>query len=178
MCRKIALFAVIACLAAALVPGAASAQDMAAKVQAAMAALKTATAKLGAPKLEGTDRLGDKDVPALYFGTTKINNDFTVVDEIVAQHGGTATLFVKIGDDFIRISTNVKKNDGSRAIGTLLDPKGRAIAAIKANQAFYGDVDILGRPYTTGYEPIHDAANNVIGIYYVGYLKPQPAATQ
>jgi cache 3/cache 2 fusion protein len=172
MSRKIAFLAMIACVAAALLPGAARAQDTAAKVQASMAALKAATAKLGAPKVEGTDKVGDKDVPALYFGTTKINNSVAVVDEIVAQNGGTATLFVKSGDDFVRVSTNVKKNDGSRAIGTVLDPKGRAIAAIKANQAFYGDVDILGRPYTTGYEPIHDGANNVIGIYYVGYLKP------
>jgi hypothetical protein len=29
----------------------------------------------------------------------------------------------------------------------------------------------LGKPYTTGYEPIRNAENNVVGIYYVGYLK-------
>jgi Cache 3/Cache 2 fusion domain len=28
------------------------------------------------------------------------------------------------------VATNVKKDDGSRAIGTVLDPKGTAIAAI------------------------------------------------
>jgi methyl-accepting chemotaxis protein len=28
---------------------------------------------------------------------------------------------------------------------------------------------ILGKPYLTGYEPMHDAAGEVIGIYYVGY---------
>ena len=59
----------------------------------------------------------------------------------------------------------------TRAIGTILDPKGKAIVSINKNEAFYGDVDILGKPYITGYEPIHDAANTVIGIYYVGYLK-------
>ncbi len=31
-------------------------------------------------------------------------------------------------------------------------------------------MDILCKPYTTGYEPIRDAAGNVIGIYYVGYM--------
>ena len=69
----------------------------------------------------------------------------------------------------MRVATNVKKDDGSRAIGTILDPKGKAIEALKKNEAFYADVDILGN--TTGYEPIRDAAKNVIGIYYVGYLK-------
>ncbi|HUI25177.1 MAG TPA: Cache 3/Cache 2 fusion domain-containing protein [Candidatus Kryptonia bacterium] len=172
--RKIAFLGLLAaaCLAAsALLPGSAGAQDAAAKVKASMAALKAATAKLGAPKLEGKDKVGDKDVPALYFGTAKINNDYTVVDEVVKQHGGTATLFVKSGDEYVRVSTNVKKPDGSRATATILDPKGKAIAAINADQAFYGDVDILGKLYTTGYEPIHDGANKVIGIYYVGYLK-------
>jgi cache 3/cache 2 fusion protein len=59
----------------------------------------------------------------------------------------------------------------ARAIGTILDPKGKAIESIKKNEAFYGDVDILGKPYTTGYEPIRDAKHQVIGIFYVGYLK-------
>ena len=50
------------------------------------------------------------------------------------------------------------------------DPN-QAIAAISKGEAFHGDVDILGKPYTTGYEPIRDSAKTVIGIYYVGYLK-------
>ncbi|HZS64871.1 MAG TPA: Cache 3/Cache 2 fusion domain-containing protein [Xanthobacteraceae bacterium] len=147
------------------------AQDVAAKVKQSMALLKSKAAALGAPKLEGTDKVTDKTVPAIYFGSAKINNNFDMVDAVVKEMGGTATIFVKSGEDYVRVSTNVKKDDGSRAIGTVLDPKGKAIVAIRSGQAFYGDVDILGKPYTTGYEPIRDAGNNVIGIYYVGYLK-------
>jgi hypothetical protein len=40
-------------------------------------------------------------------------------------------------------------------------------------QPFYGEADILGKSYVTGYEPIRDAANDVVGIYYVGYPKSQ-----
>ena len=69
------------------------------------------------------------------------------------------------------MATNVKKDDGSRAIGTILDPKGKAIGSLQRNEPFYGEVDILGKPYITGYEPIWDQSKNVIGIYYVGYLK-------
>jgi Cache 3/Cache 2 fusion domain len=142
------------------------------KVAKAMKLLKAKTAKLGAPKIEGKDAVEGKDVPALYFGTTKMNNNFTVVDEVVAKAGGTATLFVKAGDDYVRVSTNVPKPDGSgRAIGTVLDPTGKAIAAIRQGQAFYGEVPILGTPYITGYEPIKDGSGNVTGIYYVGYKK-------
>ena len=100
-----------------------------------------------------------------------MNNNFDLVDEVVKQAGGTATIFVKSGDEYVRVATNVKKDDGSRAIGTVLDPKGKAIESIRKNEAFYGEVDILGKPYITGYDPIRDSSKNVIGIYYVGYLK-------
>jgi hypothetical protein len=141
------------------------------KVKTSMATLKAKTAKLGAPKLEGKDAVGGKDVPALFFGTTKMNNSFDLVDEVVKENGGTASLFVKAGEEYVRAATNVKKDDGSRAIGTILDPNGPAIAMIKKGEAYYGDADILGKPYVTGYEPIRDASGDVIGIYYVGYTK-------
>jgi cache 3/cache 2 fusion protein len=142
-------------------------------VKQAMAALKDKTASLGAPGVKGADAVAGKQVPALYFGTTKMNNNFTVVDEVKKEMGGTATLFVKSGDDFVRVATNVQKDDGSRAIGTVLDPKGKAFAAIRGGGAYYGDADILGKPYTAGYEPIHDSGGAVIGVYYVGYPKAQ-----
>jgi hypothetical protein len=174
MSRKIS-FAMLAagCLfaTAMALPGAAVAQDAAAKVKTSMAFLKAEAEKIGSPKLEGTDKVVDKDVPALYFGGTKMNNNYALVDDTVKQNGGTATIFVKSGDEYVRVATNVKKGDGSRATGTILDPNGKAIAAIKADQPFYGEVDILGKLYVTGYEPIHDAGKQVIGILYVGYAK-------
>jgi hypothetical protein len=142
-------------------------------VKQAMASLKAKTSKLGAPGINGDDTVAGKAVPALYFGTTKMNNNFTVVDEVKKEVGGTATLFVKSGEDFIRVATNVQKGDGSRAVGTVLDPKGKAIAAIRADKPYYGEADILGKPYITGYEPIQDSGGNIVGIYYVGYPKAQ-----
>ena len=141
------------------------------QVKPSMGALKAEAAKLGTPKINGSDAVAGKDVSALYFGTTKMNNYFEVVDEVVKEHGGTATLFVKSGNDYVRVATNVKKDDGSRAVGTVLDPNGPVFPMIQKGEAYYGDATILGKPYVTGYEPIRDASGNVIGIYYVGYLK-------
>ena len=140
-------------------------------VQAAMLLLKSKAATLGAPTVNGGEAVAGKALPALHFGATKMNNNFMLVDEVQKEAGGTATIFVKSGDEFVRVATNVKKDDGSRAIGTILDPKGKAIAAIAKVESYFGKADILGKPYVTGYEPIRDASNNVIGIYYVGYLK-------
>ena len=65
-----------------------------------------------------------------------MNNFFDLVDEVAKDNGGTATLFVKSGDEYIRVATNVKKDDGSRAIGTVLDPKGAVIVVINKGEAF------------------------------------------
>jgi|GraSoiStandDraft_30_1057271.scaffolds.fasta_scaffold271400_1 hypothetical protein len=149
--------------------GTVGAQDMQ-KVKAALALLKSESEKLGPAKIEGIDTINGNAVPAVFFGATKMNNNFTLVDQIVKEVGGTATIFVKSGADYVRVATNVKKDDGSRAIGTILDPRGKVIEAINMNEAFYGEATILGKPYLTGYEPMHDALNNVIGIYYFGYM--------
>src|ERR1700733_13864767 len=101
--------------AASLLPTAVQAQDID-KVKAAMALLKGKSGMLGPAKLEGAVAVADKNVPAIFFGTTKINNNFTLVDEVVKEAGGTATIFVKSGADYVRVATNVKKDDGSRAI--------------------------------------------------------------
>ena len=170
MNRRHALIGIVAVAASPALLGTVHAQDLD-KVHKSMDLLKAEAAKLGAPKIDGTDTVAGKTVPAIFFGSTKIDNNFDLVDGVVKQMGGTATIFVKSGDDYVRVSTNVKKDDGSRAIGTILDPNGKAIASIKKNEAFFGDVDILGKPYTTGYDPIHDASGAVIGIYYVGYMK-------
>src|SRR5215831_20005726 len=104
-----------------LMASAASAQD--ARSAMSMAALKDKTAKLGAPKIKGTEAVGYKSAPALYFGSTKMNNNFTLVDEIGKEDlGMQATLFVKAGDEFIRVATSVLLPDGKRAVGTVLRP--------------------------------------------------------
>jgi len=132
----------------------ANAQD--ARCAISMAALKDKTAKLGAPKIEGTEAVGNKSAPALYFGSTKMNNNFTQVDEIGKEDlGMSATLFVKAGDEYIRVATSVLLPDGTRAVGTVLAPP--ALDSIKAGKPYYGEVEVLGMRYVTGYEPIKDA---------------------
>ena len=63
-----------------------------------------------------------------------------------------------------------QRDQGRRQPGPVLDPKGPAIASINKNEAYYGIADILGKKYETGYEPIKNAAGEIIGVYYIGYL--------
>jgi hypothetical protein len=57
------------------------------RVTNSMETLKAMTAKLGTPKLEGTEAVGGREAPALYFGTTKINNTFDIVDAVGTAMG-------------------------------------------------------------------------------------------
>ena len=183
--RAARLFALVVLVIAIGIPGsvmlmasAANAQE--ARSAASMAALKDKTAKLGAPKIDGTEVVGNKSAPVLYFGSTKMNNNFTIVDE-VAKEGGpgmVATLFVKAsiqqafaaaGEEYIRVATTVLLPDGRRAIGTAMGSPG--LDSIKAGQPYHGEVEVLGTQYITDYEPINDASGETIGAYFVGYKK-------
>jgi hypothetical protein len=161
-----------------LMASAANAQDV--RTAASMTALKEKTAKLGAPRIEETDDIGGKSVPVLYFGSTKMNDDFTLVDEVAKESGpGMAvTLFVKAGHQleqhaplgvFIRVATTVVLPDGRRAVGSVM--MSPALDSIKAGYPYFGEVDVLGAAYMTRYEPIKDASGETIGAYFVGYKK-------
>lgn len=75
-----------------------------------------------------------------------------------------ATVF--LGDK--RITTNVLKPDGTRAVGTLLtDPKIRE-AVLKNGKPYRGETTIIGKPFLAAYDPIRNAAGEVVGILYIG----------
>ena len=135
-----------------------------------IAALDARLAKIGAPKLEGTDKAGDKTVAAIYFGARKINNNYDVVDEIKKSTGATATVFVKEGDEFVRVSTNVLTPEGKRGVGTPL-ARAKAYESVSKGESFCGQVDVLGTPFDACYNPIKDGSGKVIGVTYVGFKK-------
>ena len=137
-------------------------------VRFAMKLLVREGQQIGAPDIRGSATISGVVVPELRLGGASQVGNFVLVDRVKELTGCTATLFVRSGASFVRVSTNVLKADGSRAIGTNLDPSGRAFSAIQAGRPFYGVVDILGRPYMTGYEPMRDGSGATIGIWYVG----------
>lgn len=159
---------VITTLAALLVLAATSAY--ANDPKATMAALDARLAKIGEAKLEGTEKVGELTVPGLFFGARKINNNFDVVDEIKKSSGATATVFVKHGDDFVRVSTNVLTPEGKRGVGTTL-AKAKAYESMNKGDQFCGPVDVLGTAFDACYNAIKDKGGKVIGASYIGFKK-------
>ena len=82
----------------------------------------------------------------LLIGSYEVNGNYELPDKIKAIFGGTATIFM--GD--IRVSTNVPRDDGSRAVGT-----NRVVPAYHADLmngvTYRGEEAIIGKPYQTAY---------------------------
>ncbi len=100
----------------------------------------------------------------LYAGHQALNGLYGPVDEMNRLVGGNATIFM--GDE--RVATNVKKPDGTRAIGTHLAPGPVYEAVLKSGRPYRGEAEILGRPFFTAYDPIKDPSGAVVGILFVG----------
>ena len=95
-----------------------------------------------------------------------INGANEYVDQVKEQFGGTATIF--LGD--VRVATNVRQADGSRAIGTRLAAGPAYDDALAKGKIYRGEAEIFGASYITLYEPILVGAD-VVGILYVGVPK-------
>jgi len=130
-----------------------------------------------------TDEAGNK--VGLLYGGNLLNRRYRIVDSIKnevfqdqtyqGKDIGTATIFQ--GD--LRISTNVRNRDGTRAIGTRVSSavfdKVLVHAQVWSDRAF-----VVTDWYITAYGPIRDVNNKIIGILYVGlleapYVRPQKA---
>jgi methyl-accepting chemotaxis protein len=66
--------------------------------------------------------------------------DHAIVDRAVSYVGGNATLFVydEAGGQFVRRSTNVKKENGERAVGTQLAADHPGQAMLRQGRAYKG----------------------------------------
>ncbi|PIB59682.1 methyl-accepting chemotaxis protein [Pseudomonas sp. 2995-3] len=107
--------------------------------------------------------------PSLLLGDEVLNNNFAEVDEFKQMSGGVATVFVRSGEDFIRISTSLTKQDGNRAIGTVLDHQHPAYQRLLAGQNYIGRAVLFDRAYMTQYSPVRDAAGKVIAVLFIGF---------
>ena len=112
--------------------------------------------------------IGGVATPVIKAGDQVLNMDFTIPDQFLERSGAVATVFARSGDDFVRVTTSLKKQDGTRAIGTLLDRKAPAYSLLLANRSYTGLAALFGKRLITQYRPITDASGRVIGALFVG----------
>ncbi len=108
------------------------------------------------------------DTPLISSGGYTINNNFSKVESFTDLTGAVATVFAISGDDFVRVSTSLKKEDGSRAMGTFLGKKSPAYEPIMKKQKYIGNARLFGKDYITVYSPIIED-DKILGILFIGY---------
>jgi methyl-accepting chemotaxis protein-2 (aspartate sensor receptor) len=118
-------------------------------------------------ELNWTDNAGTL-TPGLLCGGTLLNMNYEEIDRFSARTGATATLFVASGEDFVRIATSVKNQNGQRAVGSVLERSHPGYGLLRSGQSYTGYATLFGKQYMTKYEPIRDGAGAVIGVLYVG----------
>lgn len=115
-----------------------------------------------------TVTIGDKETPSIFAGSTRLNLNTEIVDRFTSLTGAVGTVFVRSGDDFIRVSTSLKKEDGSRAIGTALDKNHPAYQGLLNGEPFVGKAVLFGKDYMTKYLPIKGDDGKVVAILFIG----------
>ena len=105
-----------------------------------------------------------------------VNRNYALVDQVQntvfrderyrGKLLGTATIF----QDDVRISTNVQRKDGSRAIGTRVSAEVYEIV-LGEGKTWVGPAWVVNHWYISAYEPIYDIDGKAIGMLYVGVLK-------
>jgi len=130
----------------------------------------TALLPAGEASLDDSRRVvvGERAVPALRIGGVTQNLDMTAVDRFAATTGGVATLFVRDGQEYVRVATSLRNPQGERVLGTVLDPANPAYARIQAGEAYTGKARLFGADYMTHYMPIKGADGSTVGIAFVG----------
>ncbi|UII25531.1 Cache 3/Cache 2 fusion domain-containing protein [Fulvivirga maritima] len=114
-----------------------------------------------------TKEVKEVEIYSLYSGDIPFYNDFDIVDKVQNLTGQTATLFQKIEGGYLRVSTNVRKLDGTRAVGTYIPQNSPVIQTVEQGRTFKGRAFVVNDWYLTAYEPIR-YNNEIVGILYVG----------
>ncbi|WP_027177924.1 Cache 3/Cache 2 fusion domain-containing protein [Maridesulfovibrio bastinii] len=115
-----------------------------------------------------TKQTESTSIPTMTFGGIPINKTFDLVDSVKETVGGTATIFQLLPGKLLRVSTNVKKNDGSRAVDTYIPDSSPVYKSIIADKTFYGMAYVVNAWYITAYKPIKSLRGKIVGAIYVG----------
>ncbi|CCP04430.1 Methyl-accepting chemotaxis serine transducer [Erwinia amylovora Ea644] len=113
-------------------------------------------------------QIGSLSTPMLRAGVRQLNLDQALVDDFQQRTGAIATIFVRSGDEFVRISTSLRKENGERALATRLDHNSPAWQPLHKGEVFQGVALLFGKRYITQYQPLRDKSGRIIAIQFIG----------
>ncbi len=126
-----------------------------------------------------------KLIPAFHVGgqwlgqISDMSQPAPVVDKVKKMTNATDTIFQRMDEagNMLRVCTNVKGQNGARAIGTYIpavNPDGvpnPVVQAVLQGRTFVGRAFVVDSWYIAAYDPLRDSDGRIIGMLYVGVMQ-------
>jgi methyl-accepting chemotaxis protein len=109
-----------------------------------------------------------RKTPTLKNGDTVLNLNDAIPDNFLTSTNVVSTVFVREGDDLVRVLTSIKTENGQRALGTILARNHPGYQRLMEGKSYSGQVILFNTPFMTQYNPIIDANGKVIGALFIG----------
>lgn len=106
---------------------------------------------------------GGTAVPVLRSGERVVNGDHAPSDRLLGKTGAGSSVFVRKGDEFVRVVTSAKNEQGERAVGTTLAATHPALGRLLAGQDWTGRATVFGKEWMAHYWPVKSVSGQVIG---------------
>jgi methyl-accepting chemotaxis protein-2 (aspartate sensor receptor) len=116
-----------------------------------------------------TVKVGDVETPVLKIGGAVLNLDCSRDDRLMQTTGTLSSVFVLKDGDFVRITTNVKKADSSRALGVSLGKSHAGYAKLINGEPYVGKAEILGQDIFSQYVPVKDRGGKVVAVVAIAF---------
>ena len=106
-------------------------------------------------------------LPTTYVNGQKLSGQHDFVDRIAEETGEAVTVFARFEEGFYRVSTSVKRDNGSRNIGTFIPAGSPVYEALSKGERYLGRAQVAGSWYVTAYEPLMKDGK-VAGAFFMG----------
>jgi len=118
-------------------------------------------------KDSGTGAAETVEVPSLDIGSTALNKNSELIDEISRKVGSDASIYLADKGRLIRVATSIEGPDGSRPLGVTIPKDSPVYAAVTAGEPYYGIVEEVDGWYQAGFMPLGDFNGKMIGVLCV-----------
>lgn len=110
----------------------------------------------------------DATFPSLTVGSKILNGDTVIVDKIREQIGCAVTIFQVLDGKLLRVSTNVTKTDGQRAVGTYIPADSPVYKTVMKGETYLGRAFVVNTWFETVYKPVTDKNGDIVAVLFVG----------
>jgi methyl-accepting chemotaxis protein len=117
------------------------------------------------------------EIPTMMLNAKRVYGNFGFVDSFSQTYDAAVTIFQVLPGKLLRISTNVKKLNGERAVDTFIPADSPVYQTVMNGETFKGRATVVGQEYVTAYKPYYGDTGDLIAVLFVGVTIVSPELT-